>query len=357
MEEGQIAEVFSSQGVKLGLAIFNRGRSIVAHMIAYGDDSVEEALQKRVRAAIALRRQWFDPAQTNAYRLINAEGDGIPGVIIDAYCDVLVLQISNGGIETIKEKLLAILIEEFQPKAIFEKSTSFLRKKEGLEEVRALLYGQSPSEIEILEQGLCYAVDLLKGQKTGLFLDQREMRSWVKSLSKNRKVLNCFAYTGGFSISALAGGASFVDSVEISSRCPARVEKNIALNHLPQEKHRFVLSDVFEFLKDCAWDYDLVILDPPAFVKKREDIAQAFRAYKELNRQAMEKMRSGSLLLTCSCSYHVEESLFQNILFRAANEAKRQVKIVGKHRQAIDHPISIFHPESAYLKSYMLYIE
>lgn len=357
MQEGQLAEVFASDGEKLGLALFNQGRSILGHMMAFGSDSLEEALTKRIRQALSLRRMWFDPKETNAYRLINAEGDGIPGVIVDAYNDVLVLQISNAGVESIKELLVSLLVQEVKPKAIFEKSTSFLRKKEGLQEVRALLYGEALAEIEVLEKGLLYSVDLLEGQKTGLFLDQREMRSWVRSLSQNRRVLNCFAYTGGFSVSALAGGASFVDSVEISQKCLPRVEKNIALNQLAQDKHRFVLSDVFEFLKTCTWDYDLVILDPPAFVKKREDISQAFRAYKELNRQAIEKMRPGSLLLTCSCSYHVEESLFQNILFRAAFEAKKQVRIVGKHRQAIDHPISIFHPESAYLKSYMLYIE
>ena len=183
------------------------------------------------------------------------------------------------------------------------------------------------------------------------------MRAWVQRLSRERRVLNCFAYTGGFSISALSGGAVHADSVEISGKCAGAVQKNLELNELDPKRHRFIQEDVFDFLKSADWHYDLVILDPPAFVKKKEDINRAFRAYKDLNALAMQKMAPGSLLLTCSCSYHVQEELFQNILFRAALDAKRSVQILGRHRQAIDHPISIFHPESAYLKSFLLYIQ
>ncbi len=325
-------------------------------MIAFGPESADEALASRIRSAVELRRRWFDPAHTNAVRLINAEGDGIPGLIVDAYADVLVVQVSNPGIEPLKGRIVELLIENCKPRAILEKSTSFLRKKEGMEEVRATLYGETVPEVEIVENGLRYSVDLLEGQKTGLFLDQREMRSLVRNLSSGKRVLNCFAYTGGFSVSALAGGAAHVDSVEISSRCGPRIEKNLALNNLA-ERHRFIQQDVFDFLKNSSFDYDLIVLDPPAFVKKRNDIDKAFRAYKEMNRHVLEKMPAGSLLLTCSCSYHVEEELFQNILFRASLESGRSVRILSRHRQAADHPISIFHPESAYLKSFLLYVE
>ncbi|HSX26730.1 MAG TPA: class I SAM-dependent rRNA methyltransferase [Chlamydiales bacterium] len=355
LAEGEIAEVLSSKGEKLGLAMLNRGRSIVGHMLAFGNETLEEALPKRIAEAILLRRRWFNPAQTNAIRLINAEGDGIPGLIVDAYADVLIMQVSNPGMERLKPQIISHLIDQYKPRALFEKSTSFMRKKEGLQEVRALLHGESLQEVEIIENGLRYSVDLLDGQKTGLFLDQREMRSLVRYLSPGKRVLNCFAYTGGFSIAALAGGAAHVDSVEISAKCEPRLQKNLTLNHLAG--HQFICADVFDHLKTTSWNYDLVILDPPAFVKKRDDIAKAFRAYKELNRHVLEKLPSGSLLLTCSCSYHVEESLFQNILFRAAHEAHRSVRILEKHRQAHDHPISIFHPESSYLKSFLLYVE
>jgi 23S rRNA (cytosine1962-C5)-methyltransferase len=324
-------------------------------MIAFGEETLAAALRSRIFDAAALRRTWFDPAKTNAYRLINAEGDGIPGLIVDVYAQVFVLQISHPGIEAIKELILSLLIELCQPRAIYEKSTSFLRKKEGMGESRAHLYGETQPEVEIIENGLRYSVDLIEGQKTGLFLDQREMRSLVRELAAGRRVLNCFAYTGGFSIAALAGGASHVDSVESSAKCAPRLDKNLALNQL--SNHRFVQADVFGFLKTCDWNYDLVILDPPAFVKKRDDLPRAFRAYKEMNAHVMEKMAPNTLLLTCSCSYHVEESLFQNILFRAATEAKRQVRILGRHRLALDHPISIFHPESGYLKSFLLAIQ
>ncbi len=334
--------------------MLNRGRSILGHMLAFGEEPLEKALRRRIHEAAELRRHWFNPAKTNAIRLINAEGDGIPGLIVDAYADVLVMQVANPGIEKLKSQIAAYLIEEFKPKSLFEKSTSFMRRKEGLQEVRALIYGDPQSEVEILEKGLIYSVDVLEGQKTGLFLDQREMRSLVGELSSGKRVLNCFAYTGGFSVAALAGGATHVDSVEISAKCGPRIEKNLSLNQLAG--HQFVCEDVFSYLKKTDWNYDIVILDPPAFVKKREDVAKAFYAYKDLNRLAMEKMKPNSLLLACSCSYHVDESLFQNILFRAANEAGRSVRIVEKHRQAHDHPISIFHPESSYLKSFLLYI-
>jgi 23S rRNA (cytosine1962-C5)-methyltransferase len=354
LADGDLVEVTSAEGTKLGMAMLSQGRSISGHMIAFGDEPVLDTLRKRVQQARDLRKRWFDPAVTNAIRLINAEGDGIPGLIVDQYADILVMQIANAGIEKLKGEITNILIEECKPRALFEKSTSFLRKKEGLEEVRARLYGDASSEVEVLENGLIFSVDVLEGQKTGLFLDQREMRLLVRNLGAKR-VLNCFAYTGGFSIAALAGGATHVDSVEISGKCGPRIEKNLSLNHLTG--HNFIEADVFDFLKTATWDYDLVILDPPAFVKKRTDIDKAFRAYKELNRFTIERMKPGSILLTCSCSYHVDEALFQNILFRAALEAKRKVRILERHRHAHDHPASIFHPESGYLKSLLLYIE
>jgi 23S rRNA (cytosine1962-C5)-methyltransferase len=356
-EPGDIAEVFAADGEKLGLALLNEGHSISAHMIAFGQETLHEALKSRLQTAISLRKKWFDPKVTNGVRLINAEGDGIPGLVIDSYADVLVMQISHLGIEKMKDLLVSLMIEIYAPRTIYEKSTSFMRKKEGMKEARSHIYGEIIPEIDILENGLKYSIDLIEGQKTGFFLDQRETRNMVTSLSCNKRVLNCFAYTGGASIAALAGGALHVDSVEISAKCQSRLEKNISLNQLSFERHRFIAADVFDFLKTCDWNYDLVILDPPAFVKKRDDVAKAFRAYKDMNSQAMRKMAPGSLLLTCSCSYHIEESLFQNILFRAATEAKRSIRIISRHRMAFDHPISIFHPESAYLKSFLLAID
>jgi 23S rRNA (cytosine1962-C5)-methyltransferase len=354
-EGGPLAQVESSSGEILGIAMLNQGHSIAAHMIAFGQEPLEEALKNRIGAALELRRRIFDPAKTNAIRLINAEGDGIPGLIVDSYANVLVLQISHPGLEGLKDVIVSLLIEACRPKAIYEKSTSFLRKKSGLEEVRGTLYGADCPEVEVLENGLKFAVDIQTGQKTGLFLDQREMRSLVREHGSGRRILNGFAYTGAFSVAALAGGATHVDSVEISARCKAPLEKNLGLNGF--SNHEFIEADFFEFLKTSPLAYDLIILDPPAFVKKRNDIATGFRAYKELNRHVLAKMPPCSLLLTCSCSYHVDEPLFQNILFRAALESGRRVKILSRHRQALDHPVSLFHPESLYLKSFLLYVQ
>jgi len=207
-EEGLLAAVESSSGDNLGIALLNKGHSIAAHMIAYQGETVEAALKSRIAKAFDLRRRWFDPKRTNAIRLINAEGDGIPGLVVDSYAGVLVLQISHPALDSLKDLIVSLLIECCSPSAIYEKSTSFLRKKSGMEEARGLLYGAEHPEVEILENGLKFAVDMQTGQKTGLFLDQREMRALVREHAENRRILNGFAYTGGFSISALAGGGA-----------------------------------------------------------------------------------------------------------------------------------------------------
>lgn len=357
LSAGTLLPVFSFQGEKLGLAALNPGRSIAAHMLAFGEESIEGALRERIRQAIFLRKKLFDPAQTNAYRLVHAEGDGIPGLVVDSYNGMLVVQVSHAGLESFRDLIFSLLIEIAKPRGIYEKSTSFLRKKEGMDEEKGHRWGEADLAPLILENGLCYRIDLETGQKTGWFLDQREMRSLIRRHSLDRRVLNVFAYSGGFSIAALSGGAICVDSVEISRRCERLIEENLSLNALDSSRHRFFCQDAFQFLQKQPLDYDLMILDPPAFVKKRQDIANAFRAYKEMNRLVMEKMKPGSLLLTCSCSYHVDEPLFQNIVFRAAYEAKRKVRMLARYSLASDHPVSLFHPESAYLKSFFLHLE
>ncbi|MBU6446558.1 MAG: class I SAM-dependent methyltransferase, partial [Verrucomicrobia bacterium] len=231
-QDGDLADVFDAAGEKLGIATLAKGRSILGHMLAFGSETVLDALRQRIQEACSLRRSWFHRSHTNAFRLINAEGDGIPGLIVDAYDQILVMQVSNPGIEKLKETIAQLLIDEWKPKSLFEKSTSFMRRKEGLDEVRAHLYGEPVSEVTVLENGLQFAVDVLDGQKTGLFLDQREMRALIRNISHGKKVLNCFAYTGGFSVAALAGGAVHVDSVEMSAKCGPRMEKNLALNGL-----------------------------------------------------------------------------------------------------------------------------
>lgn len=352
MQEGKLADVFSFHGEKLGTAIASPAFSIAAQMIAFGTESPEEAIARSIREAAAVRNNLFCSNEPVAYRLIHSEGDGICGLIVDVYAGVVVLQLASQGIEQFRGWIVKTLIEVLKPKAIYEKSTSKLRGKNGLDAKIEHIYGVDSPKVEIVENGLKYAVDVLEGQKTGFFLDQREMRAWVQSISRDKKVLNCFAYTGGFSISALAGGAAWVDSVEISAKCQAKVEENLSLNQL--KNHRFICEDVFAFIKGASLEYDLIILDPPAFIQARKDMNAGYRAYLALNQAVMQKAKPHSILITSSCSAYLDESDFQTLLFKAG--VGRSIRIIGKHRLAADHPISLSHPESNYLKSFALYI-
>lgn len=347
LAEGGTAQVRSAEGELLGTALVSPGRSILASLLARGDQTLEDALRWRIGDALALRKSL--PIGSNAVRLIHAEGDGIPGLIADQYDDVAVLQLSHPSLEPYRELIASLL----PATTVYEKSTSALRKKLGGSDVRALLKGPEKPHVEVIERGMKLSVDLLQGQKTGLFLDQREMRSLIRTLAYNRRVLNCFSYTGAFTVAALMGGAASALSVDVSEKCGPALEKNLALNNLQAP---FIASDAADFIRNDPLQFDLVILDPPAYAKKQADVPGAFRAYKDLNRAALAKMPAGSLLLTCSCSAFVNEELFQNILFRAAHEAGRSVRILERHRQALDHPVSLFHPETAYLKSFLLYI-
>lgn len=355
---GECLQVCASTGEKLGWGYFNQKTMISGRMLSFGEQLPEEALYQQLESAVAMRRSLFDDQTTNAYRLINGEGDLLPGLIVDRYRDVLVVQISTLGMQRFRSQIVEWLVKKLSPKSIYEKSLLPSRKEEGLHDEQGALFGDVPaSGVEILENGLRFSVSILHGQKTGFFLDHREMRQQVRSLASGKRVLNCFAYTGGFSIYAAAGGAVAVDSVDISAPAMQMAERNMELNGLSSSEHHFYAADVFEFLRERPLDYDLVILDPPAFAKRQKDVVSACRGYKDINRLAMEKMPKGSILLTSSCSYHVNEELFQTVVFQAAVEAKRTVKIIGRHRIGADHPINICHPESDYLKSLLVYID
>lgn len=357
-QDGDFLPVHASNGDFLGFGYFNRESKIIGRMVSFDSTPPLESLSKKLLTAIQLRNKLFDFNQTNAFRLVNAEGDGIPGLVIDVYHNVLVVQISTLGIERIKTWLIAFLVEHYKPKAIYEKSTQAVRKEEGMTESKGFIYGQAESEVRFKENGLAFTASLPESQKTGFFLDHREMRQWVRELSKGKRVLNAFSYTGGFTVAALAGGALNADSVDISAEAIGRTKKHVSLNGFPEEKQRYYCEDVFKFLRDQELvAYDLVVLDPPAFAKRQKDIIPACRGYKDINRLAMFKMKPGSLLLTSSCSHYIDDLLFQKVLFQAAIEARREVKIIGTHRQGSDHPLNLYHPESHYLKSFLLYIE
>lgn len=359
IDDGDILAVRSADGEHLGYAYFNRRSSIAGRMISFGKTRPEDAIRESLGQALALRKAIFDPAVTNARRLVNAEGDALPGLVADLYDDVLVVQIATRGMDKLKPLLLEILVETVKPRTVYEKSDLPARREEGLEEFEGLLYGDraGADQVDILENGLPFRVRPSRSQKTGFYLDQREMRGLVRRLAKGRRVLNAFSYTGAFTVCALKGGAARADSVDSSEAALGLAEENLELNGLPSSSGYFIAADVFEFLRSPDLDYDFIILDPPAFAKKRTDVVQACRGYKDINRLAVQRVRPGGLVLTFSCSHFIEAALFRQVVFQASLEAGRRVRILQEHRQAADHPVNVYHPETAYLKGLLLYVD
>ncbi|MGR3912211.1 MAG: class I SAM-dependent rRNA methyltransferase [Candidatus Rhabdochlamydia sp.] len=347
---GDIFPVYSFQEKLLGHAYFHPENSIAGRMINFDKTDPLVSLAQLMKQAILMRDLLV---LESARRLINAESDELPGLIVDQYEDTLVISISTWGMERLKSHIIKNLKELCHPKAIYEKSVSAARRQEGLVDTKGLLYGEAIKELWIKENGLSFLVRPLEGQKTGFFIDQREMRKEVCHLSQGARVLNCFAYTGGFSLSALKGGAISVTSVEISEEACHLMKRHA----FDEGKHTIQNSDVFTFLEEDPLDFDLVILDPPAFVKKRQDIAQASSGYRELHRHVFQKMPAQSILVTSSCSAYMDQDLFQQIIFQAAAETGRHVRILRRHIQAFDHPVSLYHPEGDYLKSLILFLE
>lgn len=360
-EDGDILPVVTSHGDFIGYGYFNRGQSISGRMFSFGNDSDDpkQIVVENIKNAIELRKSVVGP-DTNAYRMINGEGDDLPGLVVDKYDQVLVMQVNTLGVEKLKPLILKTLIEVLGDMPVYEKSASPTRRKEGLEDFEGWLVGDVNDQPFVVEEhGLKFEVALASAQKTGLFLDQREMRQLVRSFAKYRTVLNCFSYTGGFSVYALAGGAKKADSVDISESAIEGAKKNMELNGFATADNGFFAQDVLEFLnvRTAKNQYDFIILDPPAFAKRASDVRNATRGYTDINQAAMEKLPKGGLLLTSSCSAHIDRELFQTIVFNAAKYAKRKVRILSYHVLAADHPVNLFYPEGDYLKSLLLYLE
>jgi 23S rRNA (cytosine1962-C5)-methyltransferase len=356
MEEGSVAAVKSHDGRFLGHAYFNRRCSIIGRMLNFDQTPPAEAIRQNIRKAAGLRQAFFSQ-ETNAYRLVNAEADRLPGLIVDRYDDVLVVQVATLGMDKLRTFLVELLAETFRPRSILEKSNMPARREEGLSDRVGVLMGELVEIVEIKEGHLRLRVDLVRSQKTGLFLDQREMRRLAMSLAGSRRVLNAFCYTGAFTVSVLQGGAAGVLSVDSSAQALDLARQNVSLNGFDLPADSFLDEDVFQFLRRKGLDFDFIILDPPALAKKKSDVIQACRGYKDLNRLAIGLLPAGGLLLTFSCSHFVDEDLFRQVVFEAAAEAGRNVRLLQRHRQAFDHPVNIFHPESEYLKGFLLYID
>jgi 23S rRNA (cytosine1962-C5)-methyltransferase len=329
----------------------NPGFQIVVRMLAFEDIAIDESFfDEKISRAVEIRKKFMPPA-TNAYRLIHSEGDFLSGLTVDVYGDFLIAEFNTAGIDAWKPVIVPCLQKYFPACSIFERSDSDLRKREGLKRSVGVLAGEEPPDaVEIRENGLLFGVDIKSGQKTGFFLDQRESREYVRGLSAGKRVLNCFAYTGGFSVYAAKGGAREIVSVESSEPAVMLGRKNFERNGLGAEQSVWAQQDVFDYLRATKKEFDLIILDPPAFCKSKSQIQHAARGYKDINLQALKQLPKEGLLFTFSCSSYITPDLFQKIVFGAAADAKRDVRILKKTSHAFDHPINIYHPEGEYLK-------
>ncbi len=351
---GAIAEVYSGDGNFLGMGHFNPHSQIILRILTREREVLDSSFfRERLLQAKALREERLK-GKTNAYRLINAEGDFLPGLIVDRYGEIFVLQCLTAGMERLKGLLIDNLVKIFCPKSIYERSDVSTRKEEGLSETKGLLYGDAILKpVEIEEYGCRFRVDVEEGQKTGFYLDQRENRFFLQKVSKGKSVLDCFCYTGGFSVHAGIGGAQEITLVDSSDEALERAKDHVSLNQLRKIPIHPIRGDVFEVMRGLEPDFDIVILDPPPFVKKRAHLVHASRGYKDLNLQAFRLLKEGGLLLTFSCSHYMDWDLFQKIIFSAAVDAKRKVQLLARRGHPIDHPIHLSHPEGEYLRGFI----
>ena len=362
LSEGDMVDVVTKQGDFIAKGHWQIG-SIAVRVLSFEQEDIDQAWWNRriseakgVREALGL----VNNSDTTCYRLVHGEGDLLPGLVIDIYERTAVVQCHSVGMyrsrEAIAEALRAAYGNELE--AIYDKSAQTLPFKADLGAVDGYLWGSNAQNDNIvLENGLKFKVNWVEGQKTGFFIDQRVNRDLVRQYSKGRKVLNTFCYTGGFSVAALAGGAKKVVSIDLSERAVKLADENVRLNFGDEAPHEAIACNAVEYLKDIDSDYDLIILDPPAFAKHHKVLGNALQGYKKINARALEKIRPGGILFTFSCSQAVSRDLFRTTIFTAAAIAKRKVRIIGQLTQPADHPINIYHPEGEYLKGLVVYVE
>lgn len=355
-DAGDIVLAKNFRGQPLATGFFNPRTDIAFRILTR---NCEEKItsyfwQSRLNAAYKLRQRIIN-AQTNAYRLINAEGDGFPGLIVDVYDSTLVLSIATAGMEKQKNHILDALFSQLKPVRIYEHSEGRSRTLEGLENNTGFIYGDDTTDIaQIMENGCKFIVDFVTGQKTGFFLDQRINREKIGALSRNTNVLNCFSYSGAFSVYCALGGARRVVSLDISKQACAAAVKHLQLNGFATEQHPVIDADVFTYLRNMQESFNLIILDPPAFAKTKRDVAQAARGYKEINLQAIKHLVTGGILATFSCSNFIEENLFCKIILGAARDAGADLQLLARLEAGPDHPVLLGHPEGHYLKGLLL---
>lgn len=348
---GDVGEVYSKEGQFLGVGHLNPRSQIILRLLTQKREPIDlPFFKERISKAVALRERWLR-GKSNAYRIVNGEGDFLPGLMIDRYGEMFVLQCLTAGMERLKTTITDLVVHEFLPQGVYERSDVTTRREEGLPEASGLLYGKEiPDRIEIEEYGCRFRVDVKRGQKTGFYLDQRENRFSLKELSEGKRVLDCFCYTGAFSVHAGMGNAKELTLIDSSEEALAMAEEHLDLNHLGHIPHLLIRGDAFEMMRSLEPGYDIVILDPPPFARKKGHLPGASRGYKDLNLLAFRLLKKEGLLFTFSCSHHLSWDLFQKIIFSAAVDAKREVQLLGRRGHPIDHPVNLYHPEGEYLK-------
>ena len=359
-EEGEVVDVYTSKKEFIACGHFQIG-SIAVRVLTFRQEEINRDFWKhRLEVALDLRRSLnlVDNPENNTYRLVHGEGDNLPGLIVDVYGQTAVMQAHSAGMHVYRMEIAEALSEVMGDivKHIYYKSETTLPFKADLGPENGFIKGGSPENVA-LENGLKFHVDWLKGQKTGFFVDQRENRHLLERYSKGRNVLNMFCYTGGFSFYAMRGGAKLVQSVDSSAKAIDLTNQNVELNFPGDDRHQAYAEDAFKYLDRMGDQYDLIILDPPAFAKHRDALRNALRGYSKLNAKAFEKIKPGGILFTFSCSQVVDKKDFRNAVFTAAAQSGRSVRILHQLTQPGDHPVNIYHPEGEYLKGLVLYVE
>lgn len=358
--EGDIVAVYSNKDEFLGIGHYQIG-SIAVRIFAFENILPDANFWKtKLLNAYKLRQalQLTNSEHTNVYRLVHAEGDGLPGLIIDMYNGTAVMQMHSIGMYAMRLELAQYLKEILgdKLKAVYDKSSKTIPFKSDIQPVDEYLLGNAAPEV-VSEYGNLFKVDWVDGQKTGFFIDQRENRNLLKAYAKGRDVLNMFCYTGGFSFYAMQGDAKMVHSVDSSGKAIDLTRENVQLNFNDDPRHEAIVADAFEYLKDIKDKYDLIVLDPPAFAKHRNALSHALQGYKKINARAFEQIRPGGIVFTFSCSQVVSKEKFREAVFSGAAIANRNVRILHQVTQPADHPVNIYHPEGEYLKGLVLYVE
>lgn len=356
IQNGQTVEIKSFEEKPLGYGSYSSQSQIAVRVLTFNpqEEIDKNFFQQKIKNAIELRNSLFNDGKTNAFRLINSESDSIPGLIVDKYNNCLVCQFLSAGVEYWKKEIVEILVEILNPEIIYERSDSDVRLKEGMEQRNEILMGKNPPDlIEILENGNKFLVDIKNGHKTGFYLDQRDNRKILSEFCDQKNVLNCFSYSGGFSVYAINGGAVKVTNIDSSKDALDLAERNFNLNGVNSSKYENIIGDVFQLLRkyrDSRREFDIIILDPPKFAESIGQVEKASRGYKDINLLATKILKRGGFLFTFSCSGHITFELFGKIISDAALDSGRSVKIFKYLTQSLDHPIITNFPESLYLK-------